>query len=168
MSIDYHTPQEMAQALIDADHRCQRAELDYQAALDHGSDSDLQIAALERTAAGMNLEAARRPLTLAMILTRSMDNDLALYTANAILKGETWMFYEERRREHLATRRTTQAEAWTAQPFVPALTVTEPVTLIPSHTSPYPSQGIVVTLRPGGDHTVTVSGRDYRLVQHGE
>lgn len=159
---DYPTAPEMAQALVDADRNLQIAALRYEEALDHGSDADVDRQLRDKELARDTYDAARKPLQAALILTRSMTDETALYVALAVVKGETWPFHGDQRRIHLEARRTTLAEVsgWDgSQPFVPALTVTETVVLLVRGATRHG----IVTLSPDGAHTFTYEGETHPL-----
>lgn len=98
---DYPTaPRVFAQHLIDADMEVARREAHLAAMNDHGSVSDVADAAAAVRAAHDALTAARRPLESALVLAKSMNDNVALQVAHAILQGELWPYSREGITEH--------------------------------------------------------------------
>lgn len=88
-------PRAFAQQILDADMAVARAEAHLAAMNDHGTLADVTAAAVTTRAAHDALTAARRPLEAALILTRSMDDNVALQVAHAITVGESWPYTRE-------------------------------------------------------------------------
>ena len=59
---------------------------------DHGTLGDVTDAAIKVRAAHDALTTARRPLEAALILTKSMSDNVALQVAHAIVQGEEWPY----------------------------------------------------------------------------
>lgn len=85
-------PRAFAQQILDADLDVARAEAHLAAMNDHGSIADVADAAGKLRAAHEALTAARRPLEAALILTKSMSDNVALQVAHAIVQGEEWPY----------------------------------------------------------------------------
>lgn len=88
-------PRAFAEHLLDADLDVARAEAHLAAMNDHGSITDVADAAGKLRAAHEALTAARRPLEAALILTKSMSDNVALQVAHAIVQGESWPYTRE-------------------------------------------------------------------------
>lgn len=93
-------PRAFAQQVLDADLEVARAEAHLAAMNDHGSITEVADAATKLRAAHDALTAARRPLEAALILTKSMDDNVALQVAHAIVQGKTWPYTREGITEH--------------------------------------------------------------------
>lgn len=94
------TPKQYAENLIAADLDLARAEAQLTAMNDHGTVNDVATAAANVRACHDVLTAFRRPLEAALILTKSMDDNVALQVAHAITQGETWPYSREGITEH--------------------------------------------------------------------
>ena len=88
-------PRAFAEHLLDADLDVARAEAHLAAMNDHGSIADVADAAGKLRAAHEALTDARRPLEAALILTKSMSDNVALQVAHAITQGEEWPYTRE-------------------------------------------------------------------------
>lgn len=88
-------PRAFAQHILDADLNLARQEAALTDVKEHGSTHAVAEAATRVRAAHDNLTAARRPLEAALILTRSMSNNVALQVAHAIVQGEQWPYTRE-------------------------------------------------------------------------
>jgi hypothetical protein len=144
----------MAQALVDADRELQVAALRYEEALDHGTDADVDDALRGKELARAAYLAARRPLQGALIITRSMTDETALYVALALIAGDKWMFDGYLRRIHLEARERElqKVSGWDeSQPFIPRVVVTEETTYATQDGS------VAVKLTPGGGVTVLIA-----------
>lgn len=89
------TPKQYAENLIAADLDLARAEAHLTAMNDHGTVQDVATAAANVRACHDVLTAFRRPLEAALILTKSMDDNVALQVAHAIVQGEEWPYTRE-------------------------------------------------------------------------
>lgn len=88
-------PRAFAQALLDADLALARAETNLTAVKEVGSIAEVAHAATQQRAAHDALTAARRPLELALILTKTMSDNVALQVAHAIVEGADWPYTRE-------------------------------------------------------------------------
>lgn len=98
--IPHPAPRAFAQQILDADMAVARAEAHLAAMNDHGTLADVTAAAVTTRQAHDALTSARRPLEAALILTRSMDDNVALQVAHAIVQGEEWPYTRQGIREH--------------------------------------------------------------------
>jgi hypothetical protein len=99
-----------AQAILAADMELARAEAHLAAMTDHGSITEHRDAAARARAAHEALTEARKPLEAALVLTKSMSDNIALQVAHAIVQGETWPYSREGITEHTGWQPAT--EGW--------------------------------------------------------